>query len=684
MQLNPILALELRARWRMNRSFLLLLGVAAALSLLAAFVYENAFYHTANAAFDPLSGTMTAAPSDSQARAGAIGRELFVTLAHTNIIVWLLIAAASAATGIARERERGLLESLQLSRISAASQIGARFGANLLLLGALQLVLLPIYSVAFLMGGISPLEVGQNFYLVAWSAILGTMLGLWFSARSHRPTNALFGALGTIALFSIGAGYLCSWGYFFIWGVGATAIFPIYLLHPSALFAALTAPNFFALLRWQPLTTVIAVSAFWLVLCGALWWSALRNINRTLAPAAWQSNAVWVEWLRARQVAAPAQSKAKQRASGALLADLPLDRFVRFSDPLLAREVKSRFRLRRVGFWLGLVRFALFLVAASVWLLQVFSFFDAQSRLQMVPGMLMVFLLGGTLCLAVLSATSWTRERESGTWESLKLSLLPPRQILRAKWLSPLISFAYYSAPLWILLPLGLLYVSFDSFVGGVAVVAAWLGLAVALGLWMSWRVKNGTGAIAWTVGVLALLMVGLPALNSVLNLNSSLAQWRYGVRGYEDQQLFSSYYGGGPVMPVGEDLAARYRAETGRSVPAPMPRPAAPAVGQAYVYPQPSPEQMELQMWGNQQIERAERFKRQIGSWNPIETVGDLFENRPNYNNYGLRDDEFNQDSLTVRHLKLALWNMLAPSALTLMLLLLLRRDVRREQLNA
>ena len=120
---NPILALELRARWRNNRSFTLLLGVALGLSLVALFIYQRAVNQTGSSSYNPFTGVKTAAISNFDLRFTAIGRELFGALAHVNIAVWLLLAAASAATPIARERERGLLESLQLSRMSAASPL---------------------------------------------------------------------------------------------------------------------------------------------------------------------------------------------------------------------------------------------------------------------------------------------------------------------------------------------------------------------------------------------------------------------------------------------------------------------------------------------------------------------------------------------------------------------------------
>ena len=148
----------------------------------------------------------------------------------------------------------------------------------------------------------------------------------------------------------------------------------------------------------------------------------------------------------------------------------------------------------------------------------------------MAPLGLRALLYGGVICAGVLAATSWTRERESGTWESLQLSLLRPREILRAKWFSPLISLAYYSAPLFDLMLLGAVFVGLELFVPALCVVGAWLGFASALGLWISWRARNGTAAIAWTLGLLMFLLAGLPWLNSVAELDQSLISWYYGV----------------------------------------------------------------------------------------------------------------------------------------------------------
>ena len=659
MQLNPIFALELRARWRMNRSFLLLLGVALGLSALAIFVYQSVGLQN-----DLGVSASSGALQSFNRGASAVGRQLFVALANANILSWLLLGVASAATGIARERERGLLESLQLSRMSASGQIGARFGAGVLLLGVLQLVLLPVYGVAILMGGVSATEVAGAIGIATGAAVLGTSIGLWFSARSHRPTSALFGSLLAVVLVSGGVYYWVTnslfWSKMAFAVLNWDALWPA-LLHPSALFWALSDPT----PKWSfsPLQMVLGAGTFWVAASWILLKLAARSVNRTLPVAAWQTRARWVEKLKQKQTATPSNSTRTTRTSNALLADLPLDRFVRFSDPLLAREVKARFRLRRAGFWLSLVRGALFVGAISVWLFEVFWLFDAPSRDQMAPYGLRALLYGGTLCMAVLSATSWTHERESGTWESLKLSLLTPRQILRAKWLSPLVSFAYYSAPLWILLPIGALFIRFPAFVAGVLVVTAWLGLAVALGLWMSWRVRNGTASIAWTVGVLAMLLLGWPWLNALAGVDDALARAKYGVG--NAREVYDVIYN--PVGTTKPRIVELYERETGAQ--ATYNSIAVNGLTSTFYTPQ-------MDNWVRDKVDQSNVFKQKLNAWHPGEALNRLFAERaPTDSPYYWAENRAPADATSA-----VLCSTLAPLILTLILLALLRRDVKRE----
>ena len=682
MTTNPILSFELRSRWRMGRSYLLVMVVTVVLSLLVGFVYQSAVERASTGVMNPWTGQYEPATRDFSARMSQVGRDLFVALVSSNSLLWLFLSGALAASGVARERERGLLESLQLSQMSARSQVGARFAANGLMLLMLQLVTLPVYAVAFWMGGISPTEIVLGLVIVVWASMLGGALGLWFSARSHRPTGAVFGVLGALAAFSLFIYWNAVESFQYGMGLGNPWRELMLFSHPTSLFYRLSTSWYASLYYFDRSGIFLIESVLWGFLCLALLYNATRWVGRTLPPPMWQGRAPWLEKRivahrdRVRLQQEQARLNTSDRVQGALLADLPLDRFVHFQDPLLSREVKSRFRLRRAGFWVGLVRFGMFLFGASLWIFGVFWLTDPLSREGLAPYGLRVLLYGGVLCLSVLAATSFTRERESGTWEGLKLSLLTPREILRAKWRSPLISFFYYGAPLWILLPVGALVGDLGGFLIGLPIVLSWLFLAVALGLWVSWRVPNSTAAMTWSRGDLLVLLVALPWINGIAKVDASLAKWKYGVP-VDPQEM----YGLRDMQGLYPDwLIERYKADTLKSVVTP------PAVMPAF--PPGYPDDEDLDTWVVEQQRRGVQFVGNLWSWHPGEALNDLFYETdrkldPNSTRgrasiyqplYGV--SESNQNSLA--------WSCIFPLGCTLLLMAWLRRDIRREQLNS
>lgn len=670
MTTNPILSFELRSRWRMGRSFLLVLVIALVLSVLTGFVYRGAVERAMVGGVDSATGVYVSPSQNYGAQMAQVGRDLFVALVGCNSLLWLFLAGALAASGVARERERGLLESLQLSQMSARSQIAARFAANGLMLLVLQLVTLPIYAVAFWMGGTAPSEMMMGLATVVWAAMLGGALGLWYSARSHRPTSAVFGVLGTLVIYSLVIYWNTANTFRYGFGLGKAWSEIVYFSHPTSLFYRLSSSSFTQQYYFDRKSILVLESALWAAVCLWLLRDAAEWVGRTLPPPAWQGRAPWLEKSiaehRVRMEAGQekARQKTSDRVQGALLADLPLDRFVHFRDPLLTREVKSRFRLRSAGFWIGLVRFALFICGVSLWLFGVFWLTDAQARAALAPYGLRVLLYSGVLCLSVLAATSFTRERESGTWEGLKLSLLTPREILRAKWRSPLISFFYYGAPLWVLLPVGALFGDMGAFVTGLAIVLCWLSLAVALGLWVSWRAPNSTAAMAWSSGVLLFLLVGTPWINDMVGLDASLARWKYGISNDANEIYQLRSIGGSFPTSVIE----RYQAATGhrRSV-----RPK-----NAYLY------DMEVEEWLMKQQERAETFVGNLWSWHPGEALNVMFydtdRKMDSRRRRGRRSSSINGDEFSY------IWSGVWPLGLTLVLMAWLRRDIRREQMNS
>ena len=163
----------------------------------------------------------------------------------------------------------------------------------------------------------------------------------------------------------------------------------------------------------------------------------------------------------------------------------------------------------------------------SVWMWAVYALTDRVGRGSVTEGVL-YFLWGlGALSVAALASSSFARERESGTWEGLRLSLLTPLHIARVKWASPLITFFYYAAPLWILLPFGVSWraggvgIGVVSMLLGIGAVACSLGTICVWGLVISWRAKAPSSALGWTLGLGALTLVVAPIARSLLGLDA-------------------------------------------------------------------------------------------------------------------------------------------------------------------
>ncbi len=558
---NPILSREIRGRFRDKRSFWLLFGVSALLALAATFIYANAIgLGDAAGAYNP--GRLGVARAENRT-----GRELFRFLALGNTLAWLLIAPALTATGLAKERERGLLESLWLSPFRVAAQVWGRLGAALCFLLALQVAALPVYGIALLLGGVSPAEIGLAGLIIALTALIGATFGLFCSARSYRGSSALGAAFFGVAAWSAAA----FWGFSDLRWAATPLNFSLTFTHPVSLLWILLSPDDF-LPRYgnfappfvvggpaitttitRPISTADALTfglIFQLLLSGLLMWSAVRKAAKPLPDMRWSQGNERLNRARAALEAARDERKKRREAArtrdavaGALLYEVPVEKFVRFKNPLLSREVRGRFRLRQSGWFVSLLRYLTLVVAVCFWLGIVYNSLDPVTQVSGGQSLMLGILGFGTLAIGVMSSTALVREREAGTWEGLHLSLLAPREIVRSKWLSPLITFGYWSVPFWILLPL-----TFGTeTLGALLIVVASLCSVSAWGLFISSRAPHSAAATSWTLASLLVGLVALPALDSILEIGQNVARGFFNIEPYSyssggDQVGWSSF----------------------------------------------------------------------------------------------------------------------------------------------
>ncbi|BCM89658.1 hypothetical protein IAD21_01505 [Abditibacteriota bacterium] len=639
--MNPLFRREFFARWRDRRSHLLLLALSLLLAIAAYRSYENAIN------FTPLNIRVYPATPIAESlatRASRAGHALFSTLAIGNVGIWFVLAPLLLATGVARERERGLLESLQLSPMRPASQIMARTLSALSYLAILQFVTLPIYFVAFSFGGVSEDEILRVWEIVAASAFCGVGLGLALSAQSPRPSSALFGAVALLvvwSLVSIFGGNFSLWLWFlglgrWVGGISGT----LYFIHPLILVMSLCEPLNTGSFAWGKLFPEEALP--W----SLLGWSvigvlglvkATRDVTRPLPPTGWAGhNTLIQKWRKRREDRLKAQRE-KRRATvsveGALLADLPFDRLIRFKNPLLNREVKSRFRLRRASAWVWTGRAVIFLAGACLWVMVFFSvFFDPPGRPGAVPLVLWGEWLLGMALVGTFAASSFAREREAGTWEGIRLSLMTSGEVTRTKWASPLVAFAFLSCPLWLLLfallPVGSWSgVPFRWILLGSLVVVSSLCWVSALGSWISLRAKSTASATCWTIGVLLALLVAAPYVAENLSISNRIALWRYGMSGELSNRVYDS--------PQSREI---YAQQTGIQIPrlysnGKMPTPAEQQQWARYYE------------WFRQKELNVRLFQRTLCFWSPIDVLTEL-QNRgrnsysPTYGSLTLDDE--------------------------------------------
>ncbi len=584
--MNPIFRREFLARWRDWRSHLLLLGLALLLSLTAFLVYRFALQDAPmNYRVYPPRPIVESLAT----RASRAGHTLFTWLACGNVAVWFLLAPLLCATGIARERERGLLEGLQLSPMSPRSQVWARALSAMLYLAALQLVTLPIYFVAFSFGGVSEGEIGRAWLVVAATAWCGVGLGLSLSAAAYRPSGALFGAVALVFGWTVAAvlgfsGMAGPWGMLSLGVWTRPLAFVLFCSHPAMVAGAVcdsTFAGYFSVVSptsyGPPFWTFDRVFPLCVAGCfaaGALGlWKTTREVTRAFEPSGWAGRNPLVEGWKKRRAARLESRRARARTrmsvEGALLADLPFDKWIRFKNPLLNREVRSRFRLRRTSAPLWFGRGVLALLAASAWLRAVDALLDPPGRVAGAAFLLWTEWLLGAALVGTWAASGYAREREAGTWEGLRLSLLGSGAIARTKWASPLLAFALLTIPLWGLL-LAFAHVGNWSGVpiavllAGALVVATSLGVISALGNWVSLRARNTTTATCWTLG----LLLGGFAIAPPLLDEVGVSDWC--VRHITGVPRPSDYVGSGQDYQWRQfpEVLARYEWETGSKAP--------------------------------------------------------------------------------------------------------------------
>ncbi|UFJ42287.1 ABC transporter permease [Brevibacillus humidisoli] len=185
---NPLIVKELRERFRVKKSiwilalYLLILG-----AILLGFVYLEQM-------------NSLSAPGEN--------REAFIVMAVIQYGMICFIAPALSAGTVSGERERQTLNILLTTQLSPLKIVLSKLLTSLAFIFLLVVASIPLYSLMFLYGGISPSQLLTLVVFFAVNIILFGSLGLFCSTWVKRTGVSTILAYGLAFFFVVGTGLL--------------------------------------------------------------------------------------------------------------------------------------------------------------------------------------------------------------------------------------------------------------------------------------------------------------------------------------------------------------------------------------------------------------------------------------------------------------------------------------------
>lgn len=508
----PILTRAYRTQWRNSTFFLLLFALSGLCALIFLFSYADSAVSVGSV----------------EARLSGAGRNLWLMLAWLQTALALLVAPALSAATLARERERGLLDGLLLAPLKPFRIVIEKWLSALAPLLLIFLVLVPFNVIALMMQGQSAATLGAVWGFQLLLASTSAAIGVACSAWARRAHLALRSAYGLVTLWVLASG-----GAAFLSGDSALGtLIPGYVAPFYVTLVGHTNP----LLGAHDLIMNDATGNYWLgasvtllgllALCG---WSASRALRKPLVEAPFIADTQ----------AAAARKKRAQASGVPGHFSVPIVGALRFANPVLGREVRSKFRLRQPP--LGVIVFegALALLVAYFYARTLWSAFtDPATRGIIFWGVVTTGLLVTLISCAIMGANGFSREHEGGIWEGIRLSLLRPREIIAGKAGGIALTCLLFSIPVWpLLLPCVNWSQLWQEFGGGneiavsqlIAVIVVWSGsvaTATVWGLWWGRRTRKTSAASGAALGTSAVWFVGVPLVASLWGTPEWVLMW--------------------------------------------------------------------------------------------------------------------------------------------------------------
>jgi ABC-2 type transport system permease protein len=173
---NPITLKEMRSRMRGRRAFAVLTLNVFLLGGLVSLIYMT--YATSTQVFS--------SPSSLQ----SLGKLIFATVVGMQLLITCFTSSSAAVGAISAERERQTFELLRTTLLPARSLVLGKLSAAVLFNLLVILSAIPIASLSFFFGGVTPEEIAIASVVLIVTAIAFSTIGLFFSSLMRRTAQA--------------------------------------------------------------------------------------------------------------------------------------------------------------------------------------------------------------------------------------------------------------------------------------------------------------------------------------------------------------------------------------------------------------------------------------------------------------------------------------------------------------
>lgn len=191
--INPLMAKELRAHMRGARAWAVLTTHIGIVSGIALLLYM---------------GVSLASPASGVGNASQVGSALFYVVVGLQIVLVSFVAPAFTVSAISGERERHTFDLLRATLLTPGQIVWGKLIPVLAYVLLLVLATIPLFSLAFLLGGIEPAQLAAALCVILASAALFTTLGLFVSSRAGDTLSAIVVTSAIVAGIVIGLSVL--------------------------------------------------------------------------------------------------------------------------------------------------------------------------------------------------------------------------------------------------------------------------------------------------------------------------------------------------------------------------------------------------------------------------------------------------------------------------------------------